>query len=413
MEEQLNPSVLTEQQHPLLEASRQRVYALVHTHQDARLVLHDDHLADYLHERVRTFANQEQASADEALAAQIAALFYPIGFRIDFQHPQAHSQQAAREFLQQQKTDQPLLAAVELALAEVFRRQPASLPARLLSDALTGTICGDELASWPALRQLERELFNGPMDRLEQAQLHLQELLNIRHQTQAGRRYWQTRIGQQLVEQKKRVEKLVRSQGQAVDRHHTDDPPPFSQLERGVPTRAAQTFFRAIYRNHINLSAIADNKANIMISVNAILISVLITFLSYRNIAETQPMILLPVVIFLVVGLSSLVFAVLSARPKVTRLSPPSDAQGGQNRGLAFFGNFVHMDVDTFEEQMNDVLNDSHLVYSNMVRDLYHLGKVLDKKYNYLSIAYNIFMVGLIVTVILFLFALFYPTITG
>ena len=92
----------------------------------------------------------------------------------------------------------------------------------------------------------------------------------------------------------------------------------YQDLEKKMPARAVQTYFRANYRNHINLSAIADNKANIMISVNTILISVLITFLSYRNIGQTQPIILMPVIIFLVTGLASLIFAVLSARPKVT-----------------------------------------------------------------------------------------------
>ena len=53
-----------------------------------------------------------------------------------------------------------------------------------------------------------------------------------------------------------------------------------------------------------------------MISVNAILISVVISILSYRNIPDTNPMVLLPVVIFLVTGLTSLIFAVLSIRPK-------------------------------------------------------------------------------------------------
>ena len=56
---------------------------------------------------------------------------------------------------------------------------------------------------------------------------------------------------------------------------------------------------------------------------------------------------------------------------------------------------------------MEDVFNDSELLYGNMVRDLYYLGKVLDKKYRYLSISYNIFMVGFIATVGTFLIALF------
>ena len=60
---------------------------------------------------------------------------------------------------------------------------------------------------------------------------------------------------------------------------------------------------------------------------------------------------------------------------------------------------------------MEEVLQDSDLLYGNLVRDLYHLGKVLDKKYRYLTISYNIFMVGLIITVGLFLFTLLNPSV--
>jgi hypothetical protein len=234
----------------------------------------------------------------------------------------------------------------------------------------------------------------------------LQELLSIRYATRAGQRHWQKAISLQLLEQKKRVEKLLRDQDNRLTTSMYQAEDDTFLIEAGIPVRAAQTYFRAVYRNHINLSAIADNKANIMISVNAILISVLITFLSYRNIAETQPMILLPVVLFLVTGLASLTFAVLSARPKVTKLNKTAAGGNATSSGLAFFGNFVHLSLADFESAMSDQLQSSHLLYGAMVEDLYYLGKVLDKKYHYLSIAYNIFMVGLIVTVVLFLFTL-------
>ena len=119
-------------------------------------------------------------------------------------------------------------------------------------------------------------------------------------------------------------------------------------------------------------------------------------------------MVLVPVIIFLIVGLTSLVFAVLSARPKVTSLNQGLTDIQARKRNLAFFGNFVTLSLDDFEEAMDEVLSDGSLLYGNMVRDRYHLGKVLDKKYRYLTIAYNIFMVGLIVTVSLFLFTFFY-----
>jgi hypothetical protein len=178
--------------------------------------------------------------------------------------------------------------------------------------------------------------------------------------------------------------------------------------KRGL-SRKAQAYFRIVFHNHINLSAIADQKANIMISVNSILISVLISFLTYRNVADTQPMILLPVVIFMVTGLASLIFAVLSARPKVTMLNKTGQDLDSAGRNIVFFGNFVPLGEENFEIAMDQLLRDSSLMYGNLSRDLYHLGQVLDKKYRYLTASYNIFMLGFAATVICFLVALLWP----
>ncbi len=184
-------------------------------------------------------------------------------------------------------------------------------------------------------------------------------------------------------------------------------PRPFQGIERKKPLRAIQSFFRTNYRNHISLSAIADNKANIMISVNSILISVLITMLSYRNIGETHPTVLLPVIIFLVSGLASLIFAVLAARPKVTRLSKEGQLPELSKGSIIFFGNFVTLRLEEYEEAMDALFRDGELLYGNMVRDMYYLGQVLDKKYRYLTVSYTLFMVGFIVSVLLFIVTLF------
>lgn len=185
-------------------------------------------------------------------------------------------------------------------------------------------------------------------------------------------------------------------------------PRPFQGIERKVPLRAIQSFFRSNYRNHINLSAIADNKANIMISVNSILISVLITLLSYRNIGETNPAVLLPVIIFLVSGLCSLIFAVLAARPKITRLNNGATVPDIRKGNLVFFGNFVTLSLDDYEAAMDELFRDGELLYSHMVRDLYYLGQVLDKKYRYLTVSYTLFMTGFIASVLAFLGTLFF-----
>lgn len=383
---------------PLIVAARRLAAQLSLQYQDPRLLLHNDQLAAYLEERVQSFGAGENATEEELRIGRLTAIFYPLGIQINAANPAQAIREIVERFLQQQKADK-LLEPLQTTLQQVYRKEGQLLSSKLVLDALVGTLCNDEPHHWADVRQLERDLQANAPDRLAQTQIRLQELLNIRYHTATGRAYWQEKVAQSVLALKKRLEKLSRSAPSSAEQA------PFAELEPQLPVRGAQTYFRAVYRNHINLSAIADNKANIMISVNSILISVLITFLSYRNIAETQPAVLLPVVIFLVTGMASLIFAVLSARPKVTNVN--AELEDKPRRGLAFFGNFVHLSPDLFAEAVDDMFRSSSQLYGNMVDDLYYLGKVLDKKYRYLSIAYNIFMVGLIVTVLLFLITLF------
>jgi len=384
---------------PLITAAKKHITSLSMQYQDAQALLYDDQLAFYLEKLVAEFGDLEQAAPDIIQNAQLAALFYPLGYRLDRKNPLSAAQNSCLNFLQQQGKEN-LYPSIEHCLRTNYQQSPDDTASKILADALIAIYCNDEAYHWADLRTLEQELRSGHGQQLEQAELNLQELLTLRYHTRTGKIHWQKQIAQQILAQKKRLEKLRRTQTLELP---PAEEPPFSQLETSLPVRGTQTYFRVIYRNHINLSAIADNKANIMISVNSILISVLITFLSYRNIAETQPMILLPVVIFLVTGMTSLIFAVLSARPKVTQLPATTENPAP---GLAFFGNFVKLPLDEFSRAMDQTLQSSTLLYSSMVEDLYHLGKVLDKKYRYLSISYNIFMVGLIITVVLFLFTL-------
>ena len=73
----------------------------------------------------------------------------------------------------------------------------------------------------------------------------------------------------------------------------------FQHIEKESPSRGTQTYFRTAYSNHIQLSSIADNKAHIMISVNSILISVLISLMTYKSLTDYNPAYLLPILILL------------------------------------------------------------------------------------------------------------------
>jgi hypothetical protein len=99
------------------------------------------------------------------------------------------------------------------------------------------------------------------------------------------------------------------------------------------------------------------------------------------------------------------VFAALAARPHITSVLSAGSSIDEAKRNLFFFGNFVKLDMEKYTASFESLLEEPDLTYENMIRDLYFLGKVLDKKFRLLKFSYLIFIWGLVLTVISFLFA--------
>jgi hypothetical protein len=60
------------------------------------------------------------------------------------------------------------------------------------------------------------------------------------------------------------------------------------------------------------------------------------------------------------------------------------------------------MNAEEYEWAVKEMMKDSNYLYSSMIRDQYSLGRVIGKKYRLLRIAYTVFMVGIILSSILF-----------
>ena len=164
--------------------------------------------------------------------------------------------------------------------------------------------------------------------------------------------------------------------------------------------RGVETMYRTTYRTHINLSSIADNKANIMLSINAIIVSITLSTLVPKF--NAIPNLVIPTVVLLLVCLVAIIFATLSTRPKITEGRFTRKNIEDRNANLLFFGNFYNMSLDDYHWGMLEMIKDEDFLYSSMTRDLYYLGIVLAKKYRYLSYCYAVFMYGLIISVITF-----------
>ena len=165
-------------------------------------------------------------------------------------------------------------------------------------------------------------------------------------------------------------------------------------------SRGIETMFRTSYRVHQDLVSLADTKANIMISVNGLIISIILAAVSPR--IGGLPLLVLPTSILLVGCVIALVYAVLAARPRVSNVPLTLDDIARNDANILFFGNFVNLSEAEFVDGMTDLMQSQDHLYVNMVRDLYGLGQVLKTKFQLLRISYTVFMFALVVGVGLF-----------
>lgn len=175
------------------------------------------------------------------------------------------------------------------------------------------------------------------------------------------------------------------------------------KLER--PERGIDTMFRVTLNNHTRLSEIADSKANILLSVNAIIISIALSTLIPKLDSASNAHLVTPTLIMMIFAVISIIFAILSTRPKVTSGTFTRKDIEEKKVNLLFFGNFYKMPLGEYEWAMNEMMKDRDYLYDSMIKDLYYLGKVLNRKYKLLRITYTIFMIGIIVSVSSFIIA--------
>ena len=170
------------------------------------------------------------------------------------------------------------------------------------------------------------------------------------------------------------------------------------------PDRGIETMFRITSKNHLTLSAMADNKSNIMISINSIILSVLVSVL-FRKL-EDYPHLLIPGLILVLVCLTTIVFAVLATRPNVSSGEFARKDIEEKKTNLLFFGNFHNSKLNDYMWGMKEMMKDADYLYSSMIKDIYFLGKVLGKKYKMLRTSYTIFMFGFTISIVSFLIAM-------
>jgi putative nucleotidyltransferase with HDIG domain len=173
-----------------------------------------------------------------------------------------------------------------------------------------------------------------------------------------------------------------------------------TKKDEGLLARGIQTMLRLTSTNHFHLSEMADKKANILISVNSIIIGVILSLLIDKLSDNTY--LTVPIIIFLSSSLSTIIIAILSTRPKITEgIFSKEDIQN-KKTNLLFFGNFYKSSLEEYQWAMGTLMKDNEYLYSAIVKDIHQIGVVLGKKYKLIRLAYTVFMIGLVTSVVAF-----------
>lgn len=158
--------------------------------------------------------------------------------------------------------------------------------------------------------------------------------------------------------------------------------------ERGV-----ETLFRLLSKNQYTLNTMIDTKSNILISINALILSLILGTVMGQ--LSSDPHLIYPIVMILITNLTSIAYAIFATRPELVHGKKEAN-------NLMFYGNFHDMEEEEYVNNITGLIHEGDELYKTIAKDTFHLGKTIDRKFKLLRKSFNIFLIGIILSVIAF-----------
>ncbi len=377
-------------------------------------------------ENTRRIGKKSGLNDSELEIVSLAALFHDSGYTISYQDHEEAGIEIARTFLQEQNYDPDKISKVLGCINSTkIPQNPENLLEQVICDADLIHFGKEDFFDYSDMLRNEWERLG--IKQVSDAEWYKQsvELLSShKFFTKYSRRKFEPQQAINLLKAQKSYKKLLQQAEEEAGKKaklefdkqklelekqkilsRKDDEKlavekekiAFKKESAKIAERGIETMFRNTVRTHVEFSAMADSKANIMISINTLIIGIIVTTL-LRKLVE-YPYLTIPTFILLAVCLTCIIFAVFVTRPSITSGTFTKLDIEQKKTNLLFFGNFFKMPLVDFQWGMDRLMHDKDYLYGSMVKDFYFLGQVLGRKYKYLRICYNIFMYGLIIAV--------------
>ncbi len=399
----------------LLEEVKHYIVSYFDVHHDPELIYHNlKHTKDVVASATQ-IANHYQLTDEDFFIVISAAWFHDTGYFTDKNDHETKSVDIATHFLKQLKVEVPVIDKVNACImATRMPQEPKNQLEEILCDADLFHLGTNDFRDKSKLMRKEMEAIKQThfdKDRWRASNIGLLEshhyftdycrlLLNDQQEKNLEK------LKNKEAEEKEKTEVKEESRkdqedSPSVTTAHEDQDKHEKKHKGDKPERGIETMFRISSTNHQRLSDMADNKAHIMITVNSIILSAIIS-LVLRKLDEHSNL-LIPTFMLLTVSLLTMIFSILATRPSIPQgLFTPADIEN-KTVNLLFFGNFYRMPLNDYSDGMLKMMDDKDFLYGSLIRDNYSQGVVLGKKYRLLRASYNIFMFGLILSVAAFI----------
>ncbi len=353
-------------------------------------------------------------SEEEMEILLVAAWFHDIGYSESFDDHEEYSVKTAKEYLSGVNYPEDKIELISSAImATRLPQAPKNKIEEVLCDADLHHLGSPDFFEIDELFRVEMERrFSKTFTDYEWLEKTIDFVTGQKFFTRYTRDKYQAQKDTNLLKLQKKFRKkskqhdedMLKDEKLAIEKEKLAK----KKAQDKKADRGIETMFRNVMRTHISLSSMADNKANIMISVNTLLLGAIATLLARK--LDSNPHLVVPTIVLSAFSLATLIYAILATRPTITEGIFTKEDIKKKRTNLLFFGNFHNMNLGDFTWGMNEMMEDRDYLYGSMIKDFYSLGQVLGKKYKLLRICYNIFMYGMVISIVLFIiFILLYP----
>lgn len=372
-----------------------------------------DHTQDVVN-AVNIIGQHTNLSAEELESAIVAAWLHDIGYENGSNNHEQASAQKAKELLETLGAPhRKIVEVTEAILATRMPQQPKTIVSQVLCDADLFHLSTDECQEKSnMLRDEWRVLGTKEMTNEEWLKSTIDFMENHSYHTPYGQTVLEQRKQKNIKRLKKSLKPEVSFKKYKKLEEEVEKLRAKLEKEKTLkPDRGIETMFRTTSHNHIMLSQMVDSKASILITINSIILSLIVSVLIRK--LEENSYLLIPTILLITVCLATMVFSILASRPNVSSGKFTREDIKNKETNLLFFGNFHAMKVEDYQWGMKEMMKDADYLYGSLIKDIYYLGKVLGRKYRFLRIAYSIFMFGFVVAILSFIIAFRLSANTG